>query len=138
MITLEPASTLSIEDLSALVTRCYQGYYVPVSFDAASYARMISAWDLDLKRSRVLVAEGTPVAVAMLGVRGARGWIGGMGVVTEARGAGHGRAVMEAVLAEARTASITRVDLEVLVQNAPAIRIYEALGFRDTRGLASA
>ena len=77
MITIESASTLSIEDLSALVTRCYHGYYVPVSFDAATYARMISAWDLDLKRSRVLVADGTPVAVTMLGVRGARGWIGG-------------------------------------------------------------
>lgn len=58
-----------------------------------------------------------------------------MGVVPEARGAGHGRAAMEAVLAEARNAGVTQVDLEVLVQNAPAIRVYEALGFRDTRPL---
>jgi GNAT superfamily N-acetyltransferase len=134
-LTLEPASRHSIEDLSALVTRCYEGYYVPVFFDAANYARMIQAWDLDLERSRVVVAEGKPVAIAMLGVRGARGWIGGMGVVPEARGAGHGRAAMEAVLAEARGAGVTQVDLEVLVQNEPAIRIYEALGFRDTRAL---
>ncbi len=135
MPTLKPAASLSIEDLSALVTRCYEAYYVPVSFDAATYARMINAWNLDLERSRVVVADGRPVAIAMLGVRGTRGWIGGMGVVPEARGAGHGRAVMEAVLAEARGAGVTQVDLEVLVQNSPAFRIYEALGFRDTRPL---
>jgi GNAT superfamily N-acetyltransferase len=135
MLTIEPASRLSLDELSALVTRCYEGYYVSISLDAAMYARMVRAWDLDLDRSRVLMVDGTRVAVAILGVRGDRGWIGGMGVVPEARGSGHGRAAMESVLAEARAAGLTQVDLEVLVHNTPAARIYEAMGFRDTRTL---
>jgi Acetyltransferase (GNAT) family len=71
----------------------------------------------------------------MLGVRGTRGWIGGMGVVAAARGRGLGRAAMDAVLGEARRAGITQVALEVLEANAYAGRIYEALGFLDTRAL---
>jgi Acetyltransferase (GNAT) family len=82
---------------------------------------MIAAWQIDLARSRVAPGEG----VALLGIRADRGWIGGLGVVPAARRHGLGRALMEAVLAEAPT----NVTLEVIEQNEPAIRLYEKLGF---------
>jgi hypothetical protein len=67
----------------------------------------------------------------LLGVRGRSGWVGGLGVVPAARRRGVGRALMEAVLAEA-PADVT---LEVIEQNEPAIRLYESLGFERTRVL---
>jgi hypothetical protein len=83
----------------------------------------------------VLLEDGTPSGLAMLGRRGSRGWIGGMGMIPEHRGKGGGRGLMEAVLEQSRALRLDRVDLEVLEQNAPAIRIYRALGFENRRML---
>src|SRR5207244_5154868 len=97
--------------------------------DEAAFRYMVDAWDIDLERSRVALDDGMPVGVAMLGVRGAEGWIGGLGVIASHRHRGIGRALMEAVLADAPPS----VSLEVIEQNEPALRLYETLGFERTR-----
>jgi GNAT superfamily N-acetyltransferase len=51
--------------------------------------------------------------------------------VTEAfQGAGIGRRLLERVIAEARASGVTRLSLETNRKLAPAIRLYESLGFR--------
>ena len=104
---------------------------MPFRVDAAQLAAMIEAWGHDLARSRVAVVDGEPVGFALLAIRGNRGWIGGVGVIEGRRRHGIGRAVMEAVLADAPSV----VGLEVIEQNEPAIRLYESLGFERTRRL---
>jgi ribosomal protein S18 acetylase RimI-like enzyme len=91
--------------------------------------------DMDFERSVVAYEDGRPVAMAMLCLRADRAWVGGMGVVPAARGRGHGVAVMQAILDHAAAAGASTVDLEVIESNAPAIRIYEELGFSETRRL---
>jgi ribosomal protein S18 acetylase RimI-like enzyme len=132
-LSFHAASHHSDAELAALFNRGYAGYYAPVTLDAAAFRGMVDANQIDLDASRIGERGDEPVAFAMLGIRGARGWIGGMGVAPEARGRGFGRAAMEAVLESARARSLEHVDLEVLEQNTPAARIYEALGFRDWR-----
>ena len=132
-LSFEPASRHSDQALAALFNRGYAGYYAPITLDAAAFRTMVDANQIDRGASRIGARGGEPVAFAMLGVRDTRGWIGGMGVAPEARGRGYGRAMMEAVLDAARGLGLEGVDLEVLEQNAPASRIYEALGFRDRR-----
>lgn len=122
---LVPADTLSTAELADLFTRGYEGYYVPVQVDEALMRYMIDSWDIDLSLSRV----AGDVGLCNLGVRGDRGWIGGVGVVPAARRQGIGRRLMEAVL-EVAPPTVT---LEVLEQNEPAIRLYEDLGFERTR-----
>jgi len=140
-IEYQPASRWDDEALAALFNRGYVDYQVPLTLDAVSLRGHIALNDVDLGASRVAVRDGEPLAFALLGVRdaaapgGGRGWIGGMGVAPEARGAGLGTAITEATLAEARRLRLGVVDLEVLEQNLHAARIYEALGFRDTRRL---
>lgn len=53
----------------------------------------------------------------------------GMGVLAAYRGQGIGRRLMAATLAHARSQGLTRVELEVRADNAPAIRLYESMGF---------
>lgn len=53
----------------------------------------------------------------------------GMGVLAWYRGRGIGKDLLAATLAHARGAGITRVELEVRVDNAIAIRLYERIGF---------
>jgi ribosomal protein S18 acetylase RimI-like enzyme len=124
-MTVVPADTLSLDELAALFNAGYEGYLVPFRVDASQLENMIAAWQIDLARSRIAPGEG----VALLGIRGERGWIGGLGVVPAARRRGVGRALMEAVLAEAPP----EVTLEVIEQNEPAIRLYEDLGFERVR-----
>lgn len=121
------ADTFSDEELAELFEQGYEGYYVPIHVDAAMFRFMVDAWDLDLARSLVEPSRG----FCNLAVRGERSWIGGIGVVPAARRQGLGRALMEAVL-ELAPPTVT---LEVLEQNEPAIRLYEALGFERTRML---
>jgi ribosomal protein S18 acetylase RimI-like enzyme len=124
-MSLLPADTLSIAELAALFNAGYEGYVVPFRVDAAQLENMIAAWQIDLSRSRIAPGEG----VALLGIRGERGWIGGLGVVPAARRRGVGRALMEAVLVEAPP----ELTLEVIEENEPAIRLYEDLGFQRVR-----
>uniref|UniRef100_A0A832I7D7 GNAT family N-acetyltransferase n=1 Tax=Eiseniibacteriota bacterium TaxID=2212470 RepID=A0A832I7D7_UNCEI len=130
-----PASRFDDAALAALFCAAYEGYFMPVHLDAASFRGMMDLQDADFDASRVALAGGAPVALAMLARRGADGWIGGMGVVPAARGRGLAARVMEAVLSEAARRGVARVWLEVLVQNERAIRVYERLGFRAMRRL---
>ena len=126
-MTFVPSNRFSDEELAELFTRGYEGYFVPMHVDAGTFRFMVDAWDIDLSRSRVAPGKG----LCNLAVRGGRGWIGGLGVVPGSRREGLGRALMEAVL-ELAPPTVT---LEVLEQNEPAIRLYEALGFERTRVL---
>ena len=53
----------------------------------------------------------------------------GLGVLAAYRGRGVGRRLMAATLAHARGQGLTRVELEVRADNAPAIRLYEGMAF---------
>ena len=126
---LRAASSLPPGELAALFTRAYEGYYVPVQVDEAAVDFLVRTFDLDLDASLVAVADGEPVGLVNLGVRGGRGWIGGLGVVAEARRRGLGRTLMEAVHEQARARGIREISLEVIEANEPAYRLYDALGY---------
>lgn len=132
-LTLVSADALSRSRLVDLFNAGYEGYAVPVQVDTATLAFMVDALDVDLRRSRVAVRAEEPIGLALLGVRGRAGWVGGMGVVQAERRAGLGRRLMEAIIDEARAAGVEELGLEVLEPNLPAIRLYEQLGFRRTR-----
>lgn len=53
----------------------------------------------------------------------------GIGVLSAYQGIGIGRALMRDVVAQARSAGITRLELTVMVSNERAIGFYERLGF---------
>jgi len=120
-----PATTLERAALVKAFNDGYSGYEVPTHLDEPTFAFMVEVCDIDLRYSAIGYDGDRVAAMAMLALRGEDSWIGGMGVPPEFRGRGFGADAMRAVMANAR----------VLVRNAPAIRIYEALGFRRTRGL---
>jgi len=134
-VRIVAANELSMASLAELFTATYEGYEVPTHLDEAAMAFMVGLVDIDLAQSVIAYDGRTPVAACMLALRGDRSWIGGMGVVKAARGRGLGRVVMDAAIERARRHGARVMHLEVLVNNTPARRIYEALGFRQTREL---
>jgi ribosomal protein S18 acetylase RimI-like enzyme len=132
-ISVAPAASLDADRLAALFTAAYAGYWFPIELDAAGLERIVRTSDLDLDASRVAAAAGDPVGVAMLGVRGDAGWIGGMGVLPDLRRRGIGELLLGEVLDAARGLGLQRVTLEVLEQNEGARRLYDRIGFSPTR-----
>ena len=128
-----PATSLPHAERAALWTEAFSDYYAPGVITTEALLGLERAFDLDVGASRLVIEDGKPVAFALLGIRGKRGWVGGMGVIPSARRRGHGERVMQAVLEAARDRGLATVRLEVLVQNVQAIPLYEALGFRTLR-----
>jgi GNAT superfamily N-acetyltransferase len=134
-VQLRPSTELTHGELAALFTAAYEGYFVPFAVDEAILRYMVDVFDLDLGRSLVAVDDGVPVGLANLGRRGACTWLGGVGVVASRRGEGIGELLTSRLLEQAGAAGATEMALEVIVDNYPAISLYDKLGFVRTREL---
>jgi ribosomal protein S18 acetylase RimI-like enzyme len=118
------------------INRVYEGYLVPLRLTTEQAAQHFERNDIALAHSPVWLDEdGAPLALAALGLRGERGWIGGFGVAPAARGQGLGRRLLAATLAEAGDLGVRTVQLEALEENVAAIRLYERAGFGQRRWL---
>jgi ribosomal protein S18 acetylase RimI-like enzyme len=132
-LLLSSARSLDQAQRAELFTSAYEDYILPFRIDEQQLAAMDKAFDLDLDASRIAFRDGAPVGLANLGVRGEDAWIGGVGVVPDARRAGVGEALMRALHEQARERGIQRVWLEVIVENSGALALYEKLGYRIVR-----
>ncbi len=134
-ITYTSTAEMDLDALAALLTEAYAGYEIPMHVDAGALVFMHDAFDLVPERSCVAWRAGHALGVAMLGVRGSRGWVGGMGVVPFARRTGVGEGLMRTLITQAREAGVRQLGLEVLERNSGAKALYEKLGFRALRRL---
>jgi GNAT superfamily N-acetyltransferase len=132
-VELRPAVSLSLAQRVELFNAGYEGYVVPMHIDEVGLGWMVEKLDIDLDGSCVAYRDGEPVGFANLAVRGDEAWVGGVGVVTNARRSGVGEALMEAIHEHARERGIKRVWLEVIVENAGAFALYEKLGYRTVQ-----
>ena len=135
-VALEPASRFSHAELAEIFTAGYEGYFMPFSRRRGGVRFMSTIWDDDLDASRVALVDGEPAGICKLAVRGDRGWIGGVGVIpVRTAGRAIGEELMRGGIDVARERGLRELWLEVLVQNEPAIRLYEKLGFEHVREL---
>lgn len=135
-LTFASARSLSLDGLTDAFNRGFEGYPVPIGQTPDSLLRMLRENDVREEESLVALAPGgAPVGVALLGRRGARAWVAGMGVAPEWRGQGQGEALLRRLLAQASELGAQLVTLEVLDENTTAQRLYVRLGFHETRQL---
>lgn len=135
-LTLLPADAVTLVTLTEAFNRAFEEYYISLVQTPQSLAALIESTDVSLAHSVAAVdSAGMPAGIGLLARREERGWIAGMGVAPEWRGHGQGARVLERVVARAREAGLTRVQLEVLDENAAARRLYARLGFTVLRPL---
>ena len=134
-LRLTATAELGFDALAALFNEAYQGYDVPMHVDPGAVAFMHETFDLVPERSCLAWDGDRPVGLVFLGVRGTRGWVGGMGVTPAARRRGIGERLMRQVIDHAREAGVRTLLLEVLETNTGAKALYEKLGFRTLRKL---
>jgi RimJ/RimL family protein N-acetyltransferase len=82
---------------------------------------------------RLAIEGGKPVGVALVNDIQARGELIYLGVVPAARGRGMGRALLNRAIRDSAEMGLTQMGLAVDVANTPAVRLYEAAGFREIR-----
>jgi GNAT superfamily N-acetyltransferase len=129
---------LSADRGAAAINAVFQEYPLPMQFTAEQFERHVLYNDVDLTSSPLWYDEaGNVLGAALLAVRGARGWVGGFGIAPEHRGHGYARELLDAIRDMARARGVEVLQLEVLSENAPAIRLYERGGFQRTRMLRS-
>jgi ribosomal protein S18 acetylase RimI-like enzyme len=87
---------------------------------------------LGVDRELLLVghAGGRLVATAMGGWDGHRGWLYQVAVTPEARGHGHGRAIVAAMEARLRARGCAKLNLQVVGSNVAALGFWRGLGYR--------
>jgi RimJ/RimL family protein N-acetyltransferase len=76
----------------------------------------------------LLLADGVPVGIVGVGVRGDVAWVHHVLISTEFQGKGHGRALMTLVAAWVPP-TVTRLGLNVVPANEVGWALYESLGF---------
>jgi ribosomal protein S18 acetylase RimI-like enzyme len=126
---------LTAETVVEALNRAFAGYLVPATFTIEGYERRLRAENLDPFASRVYFRGDVPAGVVLVTRRGWTSRVGAMGVASDARGTGMGRRIMDDVVRDARGRGDRRLVLEVFAQNAPAVRLYESVGFRTVRRL---
>ena len=134
-MTVVPAESLAGAALLDLFNAGFSDYVVPMHLDAAALRAHVYANDIDLARSPVATVGGEPAAFALVGIRGADAWIGGMATVPGHRRRGLAAALLDAAAARAAEAGCERLWLEVVDTNTPAVTLYRRAGFEVVRDL---
>lgn len=135
-LTFPDLLTLPLTEISRVLAQSFEGYFVPLPDDPRSLATRFRAEQIDLAASFVaLTAAGERVGLCLIARRGNVSRVAAMGIVPAYRGQGVGAALLAHALAEARGRGDSRMGLEVIEQNAPAVRLYEKYGFVRQRRL---
>jgi ribosomal protein S18 acetylase RimI-like enzyme len=134
-IQLVPADRVSLAQRVAIMNAAYADYFVPTRVTQEQLELMDRCFDIRPTYSVVARTRWQSVGMALLAMRGSRGWISGVGVVPAWRRKGVGRAMMLWLIDQARGLGARRLTLEVISENTGAQRLYKSLGFREVREL---
>ncbi|MGH2896223.1 MAG: GNAT family N-acetyltransferase [Solirubrobacteraceae bacterium] len=126
--SLDPAELVRVFNLA------FSDYLVAMQMDYAGLADHITHNDIDLECSQVAV-DVEPVGFTLVARRATEAWIGGTGTSPAYRRIGVGARALTAAIDAVVAAGVDTVWLEVLGGNAPAIALYERLGFERVRHL---
>lgn len=134
-LTLQSLLEYDLLAIADLFNRSFEGYIVPAQLKALSIHHLLRREALDLSASRAALYENEPVAVAFINGRGRVCRLGAFGVFKDWRGKGVGRWLMEQVIAEAKARGDSKMRLEVIEQNLPAVNLYRSMGFQTVQRL---
>lgn len=133
--SLKPASEFPFSQLADLLTRGFDGYFVPININEAVLLTMMRRDSIDLAVSNVILKDDEPIGIALIARRGWTSRLAAMGLVTNARNSGAGTWAMGRLIEEARTRGDKEMSLEVIEQNTAGVKLYQKVGFKIIRRL---
>jgi ribosomal protein S18 acetylase RimI-like enzyme len=129
------AADFGLEHTADVLTRGFADYFMAMPFTAAGLLQLARTDNVDLTASRIVRSGDVALGAALIARRGWTSRLAGMALAPEARRQGAGRALVMHLLDEAKARGDRTMVLEVIEQNGPAVKLYEACGFRRVRRL---
>ena len=134
-LELQSVLDFGISKTANVLNQGFSDYLVPIQLDLPGFFNMLRTSHIDVALSKVVFRNGNAVGVALIARRGWSSRLAGMALIPEARGQKIGQGTMEELLAEAKLRGDRGMELEVIEQNEPAVRLYEKVGFSKIRRL---
>lgn len=125
-----PASELSVSSLLSALNEGYAEYKAGIEWTQGILLRMIRELSVDLTVSPCIVQEDRAVACALVGRRGRRVRLSAFCVAPSARFQGVGQALLAEVVTAAKQRDDAHIELEVIADNWPALKLYQKAGFQ--------
>jgi GNAT superfamily N-acetyltransferase len=133
-VQLQPAFTRSLGELATLFNTAFDQYIGgQVSFTEASLASFIAHENVDLSLSQIVTRDDQPIGFGLIARQGWSSRLVAMGIVP--RGEGVGKWALSRLIEQAAQRGDHWLELEVIEQNTPAVRLYEGAGFQRLRRL---
>ena len=129
-LTTRSALYLSMSELADAQTAAYGGTW---QSSVVKLAEICRVQNIDLGKSVAVFDGPVPIAIALVGGRGDRGWLYDIAVTPDYRGSGMASRMLRRVLDEMRADGIREVELDVAAMRSQAIKLYDRLGFERRR-----
>lgn len=136
-LELLPLLDYGLEQAVVLMNLGFSDYFVHFEMNLPAFLGMARSESIDLSSSRILWQDGQAAGLALIARRGWNSRLAAMCLTPAARRQGVGRASMNALLAEAEQRGERVMELEVIEENTPAVRLYQSSGFQTIRRLVS-
>jgi ribosomal protein S18 acetylase RimI-like enzyme len=119
--------------------RGFADYKYGIRMDEAQMVKFMAISGISYEISAVLMERNDAgwcgAGVALVASEDRQVWCSGLAVAPPLRGCGFGRRLMESIQARVAAYGAQTIQLEVLVENAPARALYAALGYQPCRDL---
>lgn len=127
--------TTPVADIHACFIQAFSDYALPVEMSVRQFMLMLSRRGFDKSFSVGAFSGQQMVGCLLTGINGQSGYVISSGVIKEFRGRGIFTSMFEQLKERMIEGSKQDVILEVLKDNAAAVRLYRRLGFMQTRDL---
>lgn len=135
--SLDPLWKLDRAELVRLVNQAFEDYFVPVHFNEASLLTHLQQNGVGWELSQTIRVDNHPVGVILIARRGSSLRVAMMCVLPEYRYKGLGSDSLGAIIIEARQRGDKHLELEVIVENTPAVHLYRKHRFQTVQHLLS-
>ena len=133
---LQPAYTLSFDQLAALFNEAFAGYIGgDVQFTGSALAGWIAHENIDLSLSQIILRGDQGTGFGFIARHGGESRLAAFGIVPSAAHQGVGKAAMVELIAQAKARGDSAFHLEVIEQNPRAVVLYQGVGFATVRRL---
>ena len=133
-------SSVSLAELTQTFNEAFSDYFVPLRLSEEAMAVKLRSESIDLNYSIGAFEEDRLKGFILHGVDTWSGrkavYNAGTGVVPAYRGKGLTQQLYNAIVPQLKAEGMVQHQLEVIEQNAPAIRVYEKVGFARVRTLS--
>lgn len=134
-LTAVSALHFSFAELTDILGRCFEDYFVPVSLTPDAFALRFRAEGMSVEDSCVWKVNGEPAAIAIITRRTNTARLAAFAISPAFRGKGLAKLMLAPLFDALKTRGVGRFYLEVIAENTAAVALYQSLGFRITQGL---